>query len=228
MPGTLECLLRLALAAVCGGAIGLERELRLKEAGVRTHLIVCFASCMMMLVSKYGFYDMLEFAAAHSYDTMKLDPSRIAAGLVTAIGFLGAGTIFARNRVVTGLTTAAGLWATVGIGMTTGAGLYLIGTFGTGFIVVVQAILHRDHVLLGHVAASIFVQLSDEPGAPERLRQALEGLGLSPSGFLYDRREGALSAELHFDHLPCPAGELGRLLAPLMAEPYIKSLRWQA
>ena len=226
MPDTMEYLLRLALAAVCGGAIGLEREIRLKEAGVRTHLIVCFASCMMMLVSKYGFYDMLEFAAARSYDTMKLDPSRIAAGLVTAIGFLGAGTIFARNRVVTGLTTAAGLWATVGIGMTLGAGMYLISLFGTGFIVVVQAILHRDHVLVGHVAASVSVQLSGEPDAPDRLRQALEGLGLKPSGCKYERKEDGVSATLHFDRLPCPVGELGGLLAPLMAEPYIKSLRW--
>lgn len=226
MPGTLECLLRLILAAVYGGAIGLEREIRLKEAGVRTHLIVSFASCMMMLVSKYGFLDMLEFAADNGYEIMKLDPSRIAAGLVTAIGFLGAGTIFARNRVVTGLTTAAGLWATVGIGMTTGAGLYLIGTFGTGFIVVVQAILHRDHVLVGHVAAVVSVQLSGEPDALERFQQTLEGLGLKPSGCKYERKEDGVSATLHFDHLPCPAGELGRLLAPLMAEPYIKSLRW--
>lgn len=226
MPSTLECLLRLILAAVYGAAIGLEREIRLKGAGVRTHLIVAFASCMMMIVSKYGFLDMLEFAADNGYEIMKLDPSRIAAGLVTAIGFLGAGTIFARNRGVTGLTTAAGLWATVGIGMTTGAGLYLISLFGTAFIVVVQAILHRDHVVLGHVAATLFVQLSGEPDAPERLQQALSGLGMSPSGCKYERREDGLSAELHFEHLPCPDGELGKLLAPLMAEPYIKSLRW--
>ena len=203
MPGTLECLLRLALAALCGGIIGLEREIRLKEAGVRTHLIVGFASCMMMIVSKYGFFDMLEFAAAHNYDTMKLDPSRIAAGLVTA-----------------------GLWATVGIGMTTGAGMYWLSIFGTCFIVVIQAILHRDHVLVGHVTAAVFVQLSDELDGPERLRQALEGLGLTPSGCKFERRDDGVSATIHFDRLPCPAGELGRLLAPLMAEPYIKSLRW--
>lgn len=226
MPDTLGYLLRLALAAVCGGAIGLEREIRLKEAGMRTHLIVCFASCMMMIVSKYGFFDMLEYAAAHGYETMKLDPSRIAAGLVTAIGFLGAGTIFARSRGVTGLTTAAGLWATVGIGMTLGAGMYILSLFGTGFIVVVQAILHRDHVLVGHVAATIFVHLGDEPDGPERLRLALEGLGLKPSGCKYERREDGVSATIHFDRLPCPVGELGGLLAPLMAESYIKSLRW--
>ncbi len=222
MPNTLECLLRLALAAVCGGAVGLEREIRLKEAGVRTHLIVCFASCMMMIVSKYGFADVMNSPA------VSIDPGRIAAGLVTAIGFLGAGTIFARSREITGLTTAAGLWATVGIGMTTGAGMYVLSIFSTGFIVVVQAILHRDHVMIGHVAAAIIVQLSDDPDAPERLRQALEDQGLSPSGFRYDRWEGVLSVELRFERLPCPAGDLGRLLTPLMAQPYIKSLRWQA
>ena len=226
MPSTLECLVRLILSAVYGGAIGLEREIRLKEAGVRTHLIVAFAACMMMIVSKYGFLDMLEFASDNGYEIMKLDPSRIAAGLVTAIGFLGAGTIFARNRGVTGLTTAAGLWATVGIGMTTGAGLYLISLFGTGFIVVVQAILHRDHVILGHVMATLFVQLSDEPDAPKLLQQALSKLKLFPSGCKYDRRDSCLTAELRFDHLPCPEKELGKLLAPLMEEPYIKSLRW--
>lgn len=222
MPDTLEFLLRLALAAVCGGAVGLEREIRLKEAGVRTHLIVCFASCMMMIVSKYGFADVMGSPA------VSIDPGRIAAGLVTAIGFLGAGTIFARSRGITGLTTAAGLWATVGIGMTTGAGMYVLSIFSTGFIVVVQAILHRDHVMIGHVAAAIIVQLSDDPDAPERLRQALEEQGLSPSGFRYDRWEGVLSVELRFERLPCPARDLGRLLTPLMAQPYIKSLRWQA
>lgn len=222
MPDTLEFLLRLALAAVCGGAVGLEREIRLKEAGVRTHLIVCFASCMMMIVSKYGFADVMGSPA------VSIDPGRIAAGLVTAISFLGAGTIFARSRGITGLTTAAGLWATVGIGMTTGAGMYVLSIFSTGFIVVVQAILHRDHVMIGHVAAAIIVQLSDDPDAPERLRQALEEQGLSPSGFRYDRWEGVLSVELRFERLPCPAGDLGRLLTPLMAQPYIKSLRWQA
>ena len=202
--------------------MGLEREIRLKEAGVRTHLIVCFASCMMMIVSKYGFADVMNSPA------VSIDPGRIAAGLVTAIGFLGAGTIFARSRGITGLTTAAGLWATVGIGMTTGAGMYVLSIFSTGFIVVVQAILHRDHVMIGHLAAAIIVQLSDDPDAPERLRQALEDQGLSPSGFRYDRWEGVLSVELRFERLPCPAGDLGRLLTPLMAQPYIKSLRWQA
>lgn len=226
MPGTLELLLRLTLSAAFGGAIGLERELRLKEAGVRTHLIVSFASCMMMLVSKYGFLDMLEFAADNGYEIMKLDPSRIAAGLVTAIGFLGAGTIFARNRGVTGLTTAAGLWATVGIGMSTGAGMYPISAFGTVFILIVQAVLYRDHVVLGHVAAAVSVHLDDAPDSLDRLLAALKLLGLAPDRCKYERRDSGLHAELHFSRLPCPQDQLGPLLTPLMGESYIKSVRW--
>lgn len=226
MPSTLECLLRLALSAVFGGAIGLEREIRLKGAGVRTHLIVCFAACMMMLVSKYGFLDMLEFASANGYEIMKLDPSRIAAGLVTAIGFLGAGTIFARSQGVTGLTTAAGLWATVGIGMTVGAGMYSISAFGTAFIVIVQAVLYRDHVILGHVAAAVFVHLDDAPDSLDRLLLALKPLGIAPERCRYERRADMLAVELHISRLPCPAEQLGQLLAPLMRETYIKSIRW--
>ncbi len=220
MPGPLEYVLRLTLAALFGGAIGLERELRLKEAGVRTHLIVSFAACMMMLVSKYGFFDVLD------HEAVSMDPGRIAAGIVTAIGFLGAGTIFARSRSVTGLTTAAGLWATVGIGMTVGAGMYLVSVFGAAFIVVIQAILHRDHAILRHTSAVLVVKLADEPDALDRLQQQLERLGLSPHGFRYERDGGVLTAELRLERLPCPEQELGRLLAPLMQEAYIKSIRW--
>ena len=226
IPGTLECILRLALSALFGGIIGLEREIRLKGAGIRTHLIVCFAACMMMLVSKYGFFDMLEFASVNGYETMKLDPSRIAAGLVTAIGFLGAGTIFARSKQVTGLTTAAGLWATVGIGMTTGAGMYAISIFGMAFIVVIQAVLHRDHAMLGHVTAVITIQLNDEPDSLDRLQAELARLKLEPGSTRYERGGGVLTAELHMDHIPCPDRELGQLLTPLMKQPYIKSVHW--
>lgn len=217
---TWEYILRLILSALFGGLIGLERELRLKVAGIRTHLLVCFASCMMTLVSKYGFFDMVDSP------TVKLDPSRIAAGLVAAIGFLGAGTIFARGRTVRGMTTASGLWATVGIGMSIGAGLYAIGTFGAVFIVAVQAILYRDHALLRNFNAVLHIQLQDWPEALDRLHKELDKLGLKPGSSKYERTGGLLSVELHLDHLPCPEEELGQLLAPLMKQPYIKSLTW--
>ena len=131
-------LLRILLAALCGWLIGYERENNLKMAGVRTHTIVAVTSALMMLISKYGFYDILHL------DNIGLDPSRIAASIVTAIGFLGAGVIFTKNLNVSGLTTAAGIWATVGIGMSLGAGMYMTGICCTVFLLLLQFLLHRN------------------------------------------------------------------------------------
>ncbi len=137
----LDFLLRIAMAMVCGGLVGLEREKRLKNAGLRTHIIVAIASCLMMIVSKYGFMDVV------GLDGLRLsaDASRIAHGVVSAIGFLGAGVIFVRRESVVGLTTAAGLWATVGIGITIGAGLYSVGLYTTLLILLIQWALHGKH-----------------------------------------------------------------------------------
>lgn len=215
-----EYLLRLTLSALFGGLIGLERELRMKGAGIRTHLLVSFAACTMTLVSKYGFFDVID------YPDIRLDPSRIAAGLVTAIGFLGAGTIFARGRSVSGLTTAAGLWSTVGIGMSMGAGMYAVGTFGAVFIVAVQAVLHRDHILLGNITAVVHIQIDDRPDALDRFQAELAKLGLVPCASKYERSGGALSIELQLDRLPCSERELGQLLSPLMKQPYVRFVLW--
>ena len=215
-----EYLLRLTLSALFGGLIGLERELRMKGAGIRTHLLVSFAACTMTLVSKYGFFDVID------YPDIRLDPSRIAAGLVTAIGFLGAGTIFARGRSVSGLTTAAGLWATVGIGMSMGAGMYAVGTFGAVFIVAVQAVLHRDHILLGNITAVVHIQIDDRPDALDRFQAELAKLGLVPCASKYERSGGALSIELQLDRLPCSERELGQLLSPRMKQPYVRFVLW--
>lgn len=101
-----EFLGRLFLAGLCGAFIGYERANRRKEAGIRTHLVVSMGSALFMIVSKYGFADML------SLQGVALDPSRIAAQIVTGVGFLGAGMIFVRGQNISGLTTAAGIWAT--------------------------------------------------------------------------------------------------------------------
>lgn len=215
-----EYLLRLTLSALFGGLIGLERELRMKGAGIRTHLLVSFAACTMTLVSKYGFFDVID------YPDIRLDPSRIAAGLVTAIGFLGAGTIFARGRSVSGLTTAAGLWATVGIGMTTGAGMYPVSAVGTVFLVVVQAALHRDHDVLGTAAGVLQIQIDDRPEALTGVMAELSVLGLEPRSCKYERSGGVLSIELSLDRLPFPERELNRLLSPLMKHPYVRTILW--
>lgn len=142
MATQLECLLRILLAGICGGVIGHERESHMKMAGIRTHFIVAIASALLMVVSKYGFYDMLGTAG------VKLDPSRVASGIVTAIGFLGTGIIFVRNRSVSGLTTSAGIWATVGVGMAVGAGMYFIGIIVAAIIVVVLKVLGKRTKLI--------------------------------------------------------------------------------
>lgn len=133
MPMTWEYILRIVVAALLGGAIGLEREYRAKEAGFRTHFLVALGSALFMVLSQYGFMDLL---TAHADMNIRLDPSRIASQVVTGIGFIGAGTIIFQKHVVRGLTTAAGLWVTAAIGMTCGSGLYVLAICGTLLVLV--------------------------------------------------------------------------------------------
>lgn len=128
--GIEEFILRLFLAGIFGALIGLDREYRAKEAGYRTHFLVSLGSALFMIVSQYGFQEIL------SQHGVSLDPSRIASQVVTGIGFLGAGTIILHKQMVRGLTTAAGIWVTAGIGMAVGSGLYLLGTLATVFTLV--------------------------------------------------------------------------------------------
>jgi putative Mg2+ transporter-C (MgtC) family protein len=109
----------LALAFVLSAAIGLEREIRQKSAGLRTHTLVGLGAACVMMVSKYGFFDVLS-------EHVTLDPSRVAAQIVSGIGFIGGGLIFVRRDAVRGLTTAAVIWLTTAVGMAAGAGLWLI------------------------------------------------------------------------------------------------------
>jgi putative Mg2+ transporter-C (MgtC) family protein len=115
-----EELLRVAVAAVLGGAVGLERELREREAGFRTHMLVAVGSALFTLVSAYGFRDFL----VHGGSVVRADPTRIAAQIVTGIGFLGAGAIIRQGLSIRGLTTAATLWVVAAIGLAAGAGYY--------------------------------------------------------------------------------------------------------
>ena len=114
----------LGLAFVLSSLIGLERELRQKSAGLRTHTLVGVGAALFMLVSKYGFFDVLS-------DHVTLDPSRVAAQIVSGIGFIGGGLIFVRRDAVSGLTTAASIWLTAAIGMAAGAGLALLAVIAT-------------------------------------------------------------------------------------------------
>ena len=139
---TYEFVLRLFVAAMLGGVIGLEREYRAKEAGFRTHFLVALGSGLFMILSQFGFNDVL----GH-YEQVSLDPSRIASQVVTGIGFIGVGTIIFQKHVVRGLTTAAGLWVTSAIGMTAGAGMYVLSIATT---VLVLLCLEALYFILQH------------------------------------------------------------------------------
>ncbi len=137
-----EFFIRIVVAGICGSFIGLERTRRFKEAGVRTHILVACASALMMIVSKYGFAD-LQLGDTFLAGTKGGDPSRIAAQVICGISFLGAGVIFKHGASVRGLTTAAGIWATSGIGLAIGSGMYLEGIFVTLLVIFSQLIMHR-------------------------------------------------------------------------------------
>ncbi len=127
-------ILRLILALVLGALVGLERERGERAAGIRTHALVALGSCLVMLVSTFGFADILGTSA------VVLDPSRIAAQVVSGIGFLGAGTILLRKEIIKGLTTAAAIWVVAAIGLACGSGLFieaLAATFLTMLVLVV-------------------------------------------------------------------------------------------
>ena len=131
-----EWFVRILIAAICGCCIGYERSSRNKGAGIRTHAILALGSALMVLISKYGFCDF-----------KNIDGSRLAAQIVSGVGFLGAGVIFVRHGTVSGLTTAAGMWATSGVGMCIGCGLYDLGIISTFLIVGLQTLFHRGFFL---------------------------------------------------------------------------------
>ncbi|KGO87401.1 magnesium transporter MgtC [Flavobacterium rivuli WB 3.3-2 = DSM 21788] len=123
-----EISIRLALAAAFGAAIGLERERKDWTAGLRTHMMVCMGSSLIMMVSSFGFQDII------NHPHVSLDPSRVAAQVVSGIGFIGAGTImFLKPSTVLGLTTASGLWTVAAIGLATGGGMYYAASIATVF-----------------------------------------------------------------------------------------------
>lgn len=158
----LQFLLSLLLAAILGFSIGLERKFRAKEAGIRTHTIVCFGSAVMMLISVYGFGE-------------GADPARIAAQIVAGVGFLGAGIIVYRKNEVHGLTTAAGVWTTAGIGMACGSGLWIVAIGATALLIFFQWLFHRNWKIFKpkkhYIVRIVFEQRTDER---EQIKQLFE------------------------------------------------------
>lgn len=148
----IDFIIRLFVAAILGTIIGLEREYRAKEAGYRTHFLVSLGSALIMIVSQHGFSEIL------GQPGIGLDPSRIAAQVVTGIGFIGAGTIILNKQIVRGLTTAAGIWATSGIGLCIGAGMYTLGLSATALTLIGFEFLSRIFKNFG--LRSFFIEFS--------------------------------------------------------------------
>ena len=170
--------IRLLVATLCGGAIGYERTKRLKEAGIRTHCLVSCGSALIMVVSKYAFVD-LSVNDVFMQGIRGGDPARIAAQVVSGISFLGLAVIYRNGNSLKGLTTAAGIWATSGIGLAIGAGMYQIGLFATVLIIVLQLVMHRYNI--GNDALSvkdINVCMKDSPELRHALLEELKTMNV--------------------------------------------------
>lgn len=187
-----EMLARLVIAAALGCLIGFERERLLWAAGIRTHMLVCVGSCLIMIVSAYG------FASVLSESHVVLDPSRIAAQVVSGIGFLGAGSILARGEIVKGLTTAASIWAVAAIGLAVGGGLYLAAIASTVIILLILAGMKplEEAYRSRNQTCLLKVEVDHGTLTPERLRETL-GLRISQvKRFLVESRNAKGSDDL--------------------------------
>jgi len=173
---TAEALLRLLIAAGLGGAIGLERELRDHEAGFRTHLIVSLGACVFTLVSAYAWTDWT-FSTASG---VVFDPTRIAAQIVTGVGFLGAGAIIVRGISVRGLTTAATLWVVAAIGMASGTGYYAVAVGAAALVLIslgpLRLVSSRFVARVRPEEAELGIRLAPE-GEATRVLDLIEELG---------------------------------------------------
>ncbi|MDR7415432.1 MAG: MgtC/SapB family protein [Armatimonadota bacterium] len=217
MVETLEVVLRLGLAVLLGGVVGLEREALEKPAGFRTHILVALGATLFTLISGYGFRG------------SGADPTRIAANVVVGIGFLGAGTIWRHGVGVGGLTTAASLWTVAAIGMAVGTGLYLPAILGTLAVVVILHLFPRiDARLLRRGSTGVLqVAVQDRPG---RLADLF--------GLLARHRATVLGAEvvqgtdglvhLTFTVRTPPEVDRGRLLAALLEADGVHQARWMS
>jgi putative Mg2+ transporter-C (MgtC) family protein len=215
-----EALLRIALAAVFGGAIGLEREFREREAGLRTHMLVSVGSALFTITSAYGFHD---FLVHNGGGVIRADPTRVAAQIVTGIGFLGAGAIIRQGLAVRGLTTAATLWVVAAIGLASGSGYYSAALMTTVVVLfllwplryVARRLFERPHEF------RLAVQLS--PGAMAgTVIEVLERLGVRIESFELGDEDGL---DLLLD--------LPRGIAPdvivrqLVSRPEVRSASWR-
>lgn len=215
-----ELLLRVLIAGICGSIIGFERKSRMKEAGVRTHFVVAVGAALMIIISKYGFQDQI------GWSNLSLDPSRVAAGVVSGVGFLGAGMIFMQKHTIKGLTTAAGVWATAGIGMAVGAGMYFVGIGVMLLIFVGQIMLHgRLNWMASPKIEKLLLVIEKEEEALELILKRLEELHVSVLAFEMDRQEEEMTLALT---LQAKGGfALEKLISVLGSDKLVKKIKME-
>ncbi len=217
-----ETLIRLALAAFFGALIGLERERKDWTAGMRTHMMVCVGSCLIMVVSAFGFADVL------GTPNVVLDPSRVAAQVVSGIGFIGAGTIlFLKQGTIRGLTTAAGLWTVAAIGLATGGGMY----FAAGITTVVALIILWALQPLERLYARKFKQrtlrIITGPAVNNvaLFQRIMNNNEFTLENFTLDKTEDGFAYMLKFDTMDMD--KITGIMDELKGEASIKEIHWQ-
>lgn len=215
-----EIILRLLLAVVAGGLIGLERETHGRPAGFRTHILVCLGAALVMLVSIYGFQHIDQGTRAY-------DPGRLAAQVVSGIGFLGAGTILREGVTIRGLTTAASLWVIAGIGLAIGSGFYLAGVLTTLLAGLTLIVMNKvEQRFLTHQEQRIRLRIEDKPG---RLANIAAVLGRHGVDIKSVNIEPSTEGECYLDlgvEIPRRV-DRGRLLETLSTLPEVQEVRLQ-
>lgn len=200
-----EYLVRILVAACLGLLIGSERKNRNKSAGIRTHVIVALGAALIMVVSKYGFTDV-----------EKVDSARVAAQVVSGVGFLGAGVIFVRNNLVNGLTTAAGIWATAGVGLALGAGMYVVGISSALLVLIIKFVMHRI-AYFADVASGGLIRMTlvKQEGIVQSMEDYLQREKLSVVSVKINKTKKD-EVKLEFDVVFPPGYQKSRLLARLV------------
>jgi putative Mg2+ transporter-C (MgtC) family protein len=209
-----EVLLRVVLAGVLGGAVGAERELREREAGLRTHMLVAVGAALFTIVSAYAWSD-FTFSQRGG---ITFDPTRIAAQIVTGIGFLGAGAIIRQGLSIRGLTTAASLWVVAAIGMASGAGYYSAAVITTAIVLIslwpLRIVAHRmfERIRPGELRLEVELKVAESPSV---LLDALEAKGVAVRSFeledARDRRRVVLDVRVTDGRFESVTAELMRL-----------------
>ncbi len=216
-----EIAIRIALASLFGALIGLERERKDWAAGLRTHMMVCVGSCLLMIVSAFGFSDIL------GTPNVNLDPSRIAAQVVSGIGFIGAGAIlFLKQGTIRGLTTASGLWTVAAIGLATGGGMYFAASITTVAALIILWALQPLEYLYSKKFKQKTLKITTTLNVnnTELLKDLLNQEDLKIHNFTLEKNDDEFVFQLKFERIDL--AKISSIINELKKDPNIKEIFW--